>query len=117
MPCASRLQAMIDPDGLVARSHVNKVDTGDRVRHRSPMRVTLRKMGNSSGVIIPKPFLAEIGAAQAVEMSLEDGRIVIEADKRAPRFGWAEASRGLALDEEGLVWPEFGNADDETLEW
>jgi antitoxin MazE len=81
------------------------------------MRVTLRKMANSSGVIIPKPFLSEIGATRAVEMIIEDGRIVIEAEKRAPRSGWAEASRGLALDDEGLVWPEFANADDEALEW
>ena len=82
------------------------------------MRIALRKMGNSSGVIIPKPFLAEIGAIGVVEMAVEDGRIVIEAEKRAPRAGWAEASRSLALEgDDGLVWPEFGNADDETLVW
>jgi len=82
------------------------------------LRVTLRKMGNSSGVIIPKPFLVEIGAIGAVEMAVEDGRIVIEAEKRAPRIGWAEASRHLALvNDDGLVWPEFGNSDDEALEW
>jgi antitoxin MazE len=81
------------------------------------VRVQLRKMGNSSGVIIPKPFLAEIGASSAVEMVVEDGRIVIEAERRAPRAGWAVASRGLAEAGDQLVWPEFGNADDETLEW
>jgi antitoxin MazE len=82
------------------------------------MRVTLRKMGNSSGVIIPKPFLAEIGAAGAVEMAVEDGRIVIEAERRATRAGWADASRELAATgEDALVWPEIANAGDETLEW
>ncbi|MEJ0067214.1 MAG: AbrB/MazE/SpoVT family DNA-binding domain-containing protein [Caulobacteraceae bacterium] len=82
------------------------------------MRVTLRKMGNSSGVIIPKPFLAEIGAAGAVDMAVEDGRIVIEAEKRAPRAGWAEASRSLAeAGDDELAWAEFANADDELLEW
>ena len=82
------------------------------------MRVALRKMGNSSGVIIPKPFLAEIGAAGAVEMAVEDGRIIIEAEKRAPRAGWAEASRGVAeAGDDALVWPEFANEGDEALEW
>ena len=82
------------------------------------MRVTLRKMGNSSGVIIPKPFLAEIGAAGAVEMVVEEGRIVIEAERRATRAGWADASRELAAaGEDSLAWPEFANAGDETLEW
>jgi antitoxin MazE len=82
------------------------------------MRVSLRRMGNSSGVIIPKPFLTEIGAAGAVEMVVLDGRIVIEPEKRAPRSGWSAASRELAeAGDDALVWPEFGNVDDETLEW
>jgi antitoxin MazE len=82
------------------------------------LRVTLRKMGNSSGVIIPKPFLAEIGAAGAVEMAVEDGRIIIEAEKHAPRAGWAQASRELSeVGDDALVWPEFANEGDEALEW
>jgi antitoxin MazE len=82
------------------------------------MRAPLRKMGNSSGVIIPKPFLAEIGATGAVEMTVEDGRIVIEAEKRPPRAGWAEASRAIAeAGDDALVWPEFANEGDEALEW
>ena len=89
-----------------------------RTGRSRPLRVTLRRMGNSSGVIIPKPFLTEIGAAGAVEMVVEDGRIVIAAEKRAPRAGWAQASRELAeAGDDTLAWPEFGNADDETLEW
>ena len=84
------------------------------------MRVALRKLGNSSGVIIPKPFLAEIGAqpGRDVEIKVEDGRIVIEASKRQPREGWAEASRVLAqAEDDHLVWPEFANNDDEDLTW
>lgn len=84
------------------------------------MRTSLRKMGNSSGVIIPKPFLAEIGAQSGddVHMTVEEGRIIITAAKRQPREGWADASRALAeAGDDGLVWPEFANADDETLTW
>ena len=93
-------------------------DMGGSRLQEGLVRIALRKMGNSSGVIIPKPFLAEIGAVGVVEMAVEDGRIVIEAEKRAPRTGWAEASRGLALaGDDGLVWPEFGNADDGSLDW
>ncbi|HUZ13998.1 MAG TPA: hypothetical protein VMU93_14265 [Caulobacteraceae bacterium] len=82
------------------------------------MRVKLRQMGNSSGVIIPKPFLADIGAVGTVEMKVEDGRILIEAQRDVARQGWAEASRALAeAGDDALVWPEFGNAADESLEW
>ena len=84
------------------------------------MRVALRKMGNSSGLIIPKPFLTEIGAhvGGELDVTVEDGRIVIAAVARRPREGWAEASQELAdAGDDALVWPEFGNADDETLTW
>ena len=43
------------------------------------MRAAIRKLGNSSGLIIPKSMLAEIGiaAGDPVDLSLEDGRIAI----------------------------------------
>jgi antitoxin MazE len=84
------------------------------------MRVALRRMGNSSGVIIPKPLLIEIGAriGGEVEMVVEAGRIVIEAGPAKARTGWAEASQAIAeAEDDGLDWLEFGNADDETFEW
>ncbi|MGH6923166.1 MAG: AbrB/MazE/SpoVT family DNA-binding domain-containing protein [Propylenella sp.] len=84
------------------------------------MRTSLKKMGNSSGVIIPKPILAEVGIApgDAMEMVVESGRIVLAPIRSHPRAGWAEASRALAArGEDGLVWPEFGNDDDKDLGW
>jgi antitoxin MazE len=71
-------------------------------------------------LIIPKSMLTELGVAagDAVEMTLEQGRIVLVPIKRAPREGWAAASRALAeAQDDGLVWPEFGNADDESDRW
>lgn len=84
------------------------------------MRTNLRRMGNSSGVIIPKPFLAEIGAetGEDMEMRVEGGRLILTPVKRNPRAGWGEASRRLAESgDDALAWPEFANADDDLLEW
>ena len=84
------------------------------------MRVSVRKLGNSSGVLIPKALLAEIGvgAGDAVDMTLEEGRIVLAPVRRRPREGWAEASQALAAGgDDDLVWPEFGNAEDGRLTW
>jgi antitoxin MazE len=84
------------------------------------MRAALRKLGNSSGVIIPKSMLREIGigVGDMVEIVLEEGRIVMAPVKRRARAGWAEASRAIAAaGDDALVWPEFGNAGDENLEW
>jgi antitoxin MazE len=84
------------------------------------MRATVRALGNSSGVLLPKPFLTELDVAtgDAMELSLENGRIVLTPIKRAPRAGWAEAAAEIAAaGEDALVWPEFANADDEALTW
>ena len=84
------------------------------------MRTAVRKLGNSSGVIIPKWLLSEIGLAvgDTLEMTSEEGRIVLAPVKRRKRAGWAEASQTIAqANDDALIWPEFGNADDETLSW
>ena len=84
------------------------------------MRAAVRKLGNSSGVIIPKSVLDEIGVGvgDAMEMSLEEGRIVLAPVRRRARAGWDKASRDIAeAADDALVWPEFGNSKDEIFEW
>lgn len=84
------------------------------------MRAALRKLGNSSGLIIPKSLLAEIGigVGDAVDIRLEDGQIIMAPVKRRARAGWAEASLEIAAaGDDELAWPEFGNAGDEGLVW
>jgi antitoxin MazE len=83
------------------------------------MRTAVRKIGNSSGVIIPKLILAQIGveAADDLDLSLDADRIVLAPVRRHPRAGWAEAAKRIAdAGDNTLVWPEFGNADDANLE-
>ena len=84
------------------------------------MRAAVRKLGNSSGVILPKSLLTElgVGVGDAMEVTLEEGRIVMVPVKRRIRDGWAEASQNIRQgSDDALVWPEFGNADDENLTW
>jgi antitoxin MazE len=84
------------------------------------MRAPIRKLGNSSGVIIPKPILSQIGveAGDDLDLSLDADRIVLVPVKRNPRAGWADAAKRLAEAGDDLpVWPEFGNAGDTELKW
>jgi antitoxin MazE len=84
------------------------------------MKTSIRKMGNSQGVIIPKPLLAEIGAkpGDKVNMKVDKGKIVIAPVGYDPRAGWADECKALReAGEDGLVWPEFGNDDDSKLVW
>lgn len=84
------------------------------------MLSAVKKIGNSAGVIIPKPLLAEFGveAGDSVELKVEAGRIVIERVTNPPRRGWAEdAKRLAAAEDDKLEWPELGNEEDAALTW
>ncbi len=84
------------------------------------MRASIRRMGNSAGIILPKPVLTELGVSVGDDLSLsmEKGRVVLVPAERHPRAGWADAARKLAADgEDALAWPEFANAEDDHLAW
>ncbi|WP_250452871.1 AbrB/MazE/SpoVT family DNA-binding domain-containing protein [Caballeronia sp. ATUFL_M2_KS44] len=82
------------------------------------MKTTIRKIGNSQGVLIPKPFLAQLGLENEIEMDVEGDAIVLRKPRKQVREGWAEASKAVAASgEDVLVLGEFGNADDGELEW
>jgi antitoxin MazE len=82
------------------------------------MITAIRRLGNSRGIIIPKPMLKEAGLEAEAEIALERGVIVLRKPRRNPRHGWADASRKLAeTGDDKLVWPEFGNWGDGELQW
>jgi antitoxin MazE len=75
-------------------------------------------MGNSQGVLIPKPVLAQLGLENEVEMEVENDAIVLRRPRHKAREGWVEASKALAENgDDALLMGEFGNADDAELEW
>ena len=84
------------------------------------MQVTIRPFGNSKGVVLPKPLLAQagLGDEEVAEMTVEEGAIVLRKAARPARAGWAEAALALAangVDE--LVMGEFSNEADAELAW
>ena len=81
------------------------------------MKTVIRRMGNSWGVLIPKPLLAQVGLEEA-EMLVGKDCIVLRRPQKKVREGWAEASRNIAsTNDDKLVWPQFANADDTALRW
>ena len=84
------------------------------------VHVSIRQIGNSQGVVIPKPVLAQLGldAKAGVEMTIEDGALVLRRPASPARTGWAEAARSIAeAGDDELVMGEFGNAGDSELVW
>ena len=75
-------------------------------------------MGNSKGVLIPKPILEQTGLLDTADLQVKNGVIEIRPLKRNPREGWAADSQRIAqAGDDVLLWPEFANADDASLQW
>ena len=85
------------------------------------MLTTMRKVGNSRGVLIPAAFLASCQIEDQVDMQLQDGQIVIKPVKRKLRDGWfgQTASTAATVQEvaEERLWEAAVVADDSEWVW
>ncbi|PWF47824.1 AbrB/MazE/SpoVT family DNA-binding domain-containing protein [Massilia glaciei] len=82
------------------------------------MRIAIRRIGNSKGMIIPTSMLQQLGLDTEAEVSIQDGALIVRAPSKPVRSGWAEASEELAKHgDDALVMPDFSNVDDAELQW
>lgn len=84
------------------------------------MKTSIRRMGNSQGILIPKPFLLQTGLdIGEVEIQVQDDAIVIRKPRRNPRQGWADACRLLAEGgaEQPIVWPLVTTESEAGFSW
>jgi antitoxin MazE len=61
------------------------------------MKTTIKKIGNSKGLIIPAQILKEWGFGDEVEIGVKDGAIIISSASR-PRAGWAAGFAGAGAE-------------------
>jgi antitoxin MazE len=82
------------------------------------VKVAIRRIGNSQGVVLPKPVLAQAGLEDEAELTVENGRIVLSKPVAAVRTGWADAARRLPnKGNDVLVLGAFANEGDADREW
>lgn len=82
------------------------------------MLTTIRRLGKSRGILIPKSLLKQAGLENHVEILADGKKLIVRRPGSAPRAGWAEASRKLAASgDDKLVWPEFANVADADWSW
>ena len=81
-------------------------------------QVTIRRIGNSQGIVIPKPLLAQVGLEGHADMTIERDALVLRRPAKPVRSGWAAAARKIASEnDDALVMGEFVNDGDAELEW
>ncbi len=68
------------------------------------MTTDLMRIGKSCGIRIPKPLIEPCGLGDAVDLRVENERIIISPE-RQPRDGWNERFRraGSSADDELLL--------------
>ena len=82
------------------------------------MHVTIRRIGNSQGFVIPKPLIVQLEFDGEAEMTIESGALVLRKPAVPVRSGWAEAAQYITdRGDDALVMGEFGNEADSELEW
>ena len=82
------------------------------------MKTRLIRIGNSRGVRLPKPLIEEARLTEDVELTVQDGTIVV-ARIAACRSGWAEAAKQMNERGEDILLdaPTPTRFDDEEWEW
>jgi antitoxin MazE len=84
------------------------------------MEIAIRNIGNSKGVVLPKPLLAQVGLEDqaTANVVVENGSIVLRKPAKAVRAGWAEAAAAVATKGgDTLLMGEFANVQDAELVW
>jgi antitoxin MazE len=86
------------------------------------MSSAIRKIGNSAGVILPKPVLETLGAklGDRIEFVAEDGRVFLSPVTTDPRSGWEEDSKRLGaigLTDEDREWLEAPLTSETDKDW
>jgi len=82
------------------------------------MLTPIRRLGNSRGILIPKPLLKQAGLENEAEILLEGNTLILRRPKGTPRQGWAEASKAIvARSEDKLLIPDFANEADADWTW
>ena len=82
------------------------------------MKTRLVRIGNSRGIRLPKPLIAQAGLTEEVELHVRDGVIVIERAS-TPRAGWAQAAKQMHESDEDLLLdpPRCTRFDEKEWEW
>jgi antitoxin MazE len=82
------------------------------------MRIAIRRIGNSKGIIIPAALLEQAGLESEADVSVEEGALVVRAPAKSVRSGWAEASADLARHgDDALLIDDILHEADEDLVW
>ena len=82
------------------------------------MKLPIRRIGNSKGIILPQAVIAQCGFQEEVEVKVEDDSLVITKPACKPREGWEVGLRKMAEAGHDKLLMDFPNRFDvDEWEW
>lgn len=86
------------------------------------MKAALRKIGNSTGLVVPRPILGALGLTGGafLDLTVEDGKLIATPLVSAVRAGWGEAAKAIANDADGggdTDWVDRASEADVEWQW
>jgi len=81
-----------------------------------PIKTTICRIGNSRGIILPASVLEQVGASDALNLSIENGCIIL-APVQEPRQSWFDNAAGYQATQEESAWESGRLSDDSEWVW
>ena len=72
------------------------------------MKVKVRKIGNSKGIVIPQKFLKTVQTdKEEIVIEVDEKGILLKSNDQSPRKGWAKAFKRMAKNgDDTLLMPD-----------
>jgi antitoxin MazE len=74
------------------------------------------RIGNARGICIPESIIERCGFGEAVDLRVENSRLVVSA-RRKPRQGWARAFRAASAHLDECKVDSFAPNEFDAKEW
>ena len=80
------------------------------------MQLELTRIGNSRGIRIPKPLIAQVGLGDVVEVRVTPEGLII-APHRAPRQGWLQSFADSSPSKDELLLDQMSPNAFDVKDW
>ncbi len=73
------------------------------------MRLPIRRIGNSQGLILPQALIAQCSFQDKVQVKVKGGSLLVTKPARKPRAGWEEGLRKMDEAADDKLMLDFPN--------
>lgn len=81
------------------------------------MRINIIQIGNSKGIRLPKYVFKSCHFQEAVDLEIEDDKVILRNIERKPRHNWDSSFKKMALAGDDKLLDEYSTTSWDVDEW